>query len=62
MLRTILTTSFAIVAAGHLYGQVSYEFEVATIKPAPPPGVITASGECGDAAISLNSTEPLCWP
>jgi uncharacterized protein (TIGR03435 family) len=36
MPRTILTASFAVFAASRLYGQASHEFEVATIKPAPP--------------------------
>jgi uncharacterized protein (TIGR03435 family) len=36
MLRTILTANFVAFAASHLYGQASNEFEVATIKPAPP--------------------------
>jgi uncharacterized protein (TIGR03435 family) len=36
MLRTILTASLAVLASAHLCGQASHEFEVATIKPAPP--------------------------
>jgi uncharacterized protein (TIGR03435 family) len=36
MLRKILTASFVALVASHLYGQTSNEFEVATIKPAPP--------------------------
>ncbi len=36
MPRTILTASFACFAASHLYSQASPEFEVATVKPAPP--------------------------
>jgi uncharacterized protein (TIGR03435 family) len=36
MLRTVLTASLAVLASAHLCGQASHEFEVATIKPAPP--------------------------
>ncbi|MCU1334898.1 MAG: hypothetical protein JWO19_479 [Bryobacterales bacterium] len=36
MLPTILTASLAVLASAHLCGQASPEFEVATIKPAPP--------------------------
>jgi uncharacterized protein (TIGR03435 family) len=34
--RTIVTASFAVFAVAPLYGQASKEFDVATIKPAPP--------------------------
>jgi uncharacterized protein (TIGR03435 family) len=36
MLRTVVTVSFSVLAAGHLCAQTPHEFEVATIKPAPP--------------------------
>jgi len=35
-MRTILTASFAVLTSAHLCGQASHEFEVATIKSAPP--------------------------
>ena len=36
MLQNLLVASCAVFVVGHLYGQAPAEFEVVTIKPAPP--------------------------